>query len=368
MSLKFTEELIDAYDYEQPYRGEIRTGILLEINEYGAFIDVGLKHDGFVPRSDIESLGDSIISELVPGSEVKIRVIKPVDRDGSLTLSLSQVQAEKDWEKVSELMEQDEIVRVKIFESNRGGLLAKYNHLQVFIPASHLWQRNHRDLKSYIDEELAVKFIEVDKLSNRLIGSEEKAEKELSQQRLDELMNDLIEGQVRKGVVRHLTDFGAFVDLGGADGLIHNSELAWKHVNHPGDIVKVGDEIDVYVLELDHKRQRINLSLKRLKSNPWNEVAENYSVEQLVMGRVTKVVNYGAFVRLDIGVDGLLHISEIAEPAPDDPREFIERGEKVVLRILDIDPFRERMGLSLKRVSEEERAAWLDQQSESTHV
>lgn len=359
MSLEFTEELIDAYDYERPYRGEIRTGILLEINDYGAFIDVGLKHDGFVPRSDIENLDAGVISELVPGSEVKTRVIKPVDRDGSLTLSLSQVQAEKDWVKASEMMEQDEITRVTIFESNRGGVLAKYNHLQAFIPASHLWQRNHRDLKSYIGEELAVKFIEVDKLSNRLIASEEVAEKELSQQRLETLMSELMEGQIRKGVVRHLTDFGAFVDLGGADGLIHNSELAWKHVNQPGEIVEVGDEIDVYVLELDHKRQRINLSLKRLKSNPWNEVSENFKVEQLVSGRVTKVVNYGAFVRLDVGVDGLLHISEVADPAPDDPREFIERGERIVLRVLDIDPFRERMGLSLKRVSEEEREEWL---------
>lgn len=364
MSLEFTEALIDTYDYERPYSGEIRIGIILEINEQGAFIDVGLKHDGFVPRSDIESLEAGVISELAPGSEVKTRVIKPVDRDGSLTLSLSQVQSEKDWEQVQEIMEQNKIAQVKVIESNRGGVLAKFNHLQAFIPASQLWQRNNQDLKQYIGKELAIKFIEVDKLSNRLIASEGKAQQELSQKRLNELMGELEKGQVYHGVVRHLADFGAFIDLGGADGLIHNSELAWKHVNHPSQVVKVGDEIDVYVLELDHKRQRINLSLKRLKSNPWSDIAENYTVDQLTVGLVTKVVNYGAFVRLDIGVDGLLHASEIAEPTPDDPREFIQRGEQLILRILDIDPVRERMGLSLKRVSDEEREAWL-QKAES---
>ncbi|HRV95575.1 MAG TPA: S1 RNA-binding domain-containing protein [Anaerolineae bacterium] len=358
MSVKFTEELIDAYDYARPYRGEIRSGIVLEIDQYGAYIDVGLKHDGFVPRSDIDTLEADVIAELQPGLEVVTRVLAPSDKDGNLLLSLSQVQAEKDWQLAQDLMDQGEITRIKVHDSNRGGLLAKFKHLQAFIPASHLWQRNHRDLKEYIDEELAVKFIEVDNFSNRLIASEDKAEQEMSKQRLDALMNELIEGQVRKGVVRHLTDFGAFVDLGGADGLIHNSELSWKHVNHPGEAVQVGDEIDVYILDLDHKRKRINLSLKRLKPNPWNEVAENYKVEQLVSGKVTKVVDYGAFVRLDVGVDGLLHVSEIAEPAPDNPREFVERGERLVLRVLDIDPFRERMGLSLKRVSDEERMAF----------
>lgn len=358
MSVKFTEELIDAYDYAQPYRGEIRTGILLEIDQHGAYIDVGLKHDGFVPRSDIDSLDADVIAELRPGLEVETRVLTPSDREGNLLLSLSQVQVEKDWHLAQNIMDQGEITRIKVHDFNRGGLLAKFKQLQAFIPASHLWQRNHRDLKEYIGEELAVKFIEVDGLSNRLIGSEDQAEQEMSQQRLNELMNELMPGQIRKGVVRHLTDFGAFVDLGGADGLVHNSELSWKHINHPGEVVQVGDEVDVYILELNHKRNRINLSLKRLKPNPWNEVAENYRVEQLVSGRVTKVVDFGAFVRLDVGVDGLLHISEIAEPTPDSPREFIERGDKLILRILDIDPFRERMGLSLKRVTDEERQAF----------
>lgn len=358
MTVKFTEELIDAYDYARPYRGEIRSGILLEIDQNGAYVDVGLKHDGFVPRSDIDSLEADVIAELRPGSKVETRVLTPSDKDGNLLLSLSQVQAEKDWQVAQDLMAQEKIIYIKVYDFNRGGLLAHFKQLQAFIPASHLWQRNHRDLKDYIGEELAVKFIEVDNLSNRLIASEDKAEQEMSKQRLDELMNELVEGEVRKGVVRHLTDFGAFVDLGGADGLIHNSELSWKHVNHPSEVVKGGDEINVYILELDHKRKRINLSLKRLKANPWNEVAENYSVEQLVSGKVTKVVDYGAFVRLDVGVDGLLHISEIAEPTPDSPREFVERGDKLVLRILDIDPFRERMGLSFKRVSDEERVAF----------
>lgn len=361
MSVKFTEELIDAYDYEKPRRGEIRKGVLVEINPTGAFVDVGLKHDGFVPIDDIERLANEVISELEPGQEVKIRVIRPDDREGNLTLSLAQAQAEEDWKKAQQILEEGEICKVNVSGYNRGGLLASFGHLQAFVPASHLWHRNRRDLKEYIGDDLQVKFIEINPDRNRLIASEQEAEKESSEQRLQELLDDLVKGQVRKGTVRHLTDFGAFVDLGGADGLVHNSELAWRHIDHPSEVVQIGDELDVYVLDLDRKRKRINLSLKRLRPNPWSNIHEVYNVDQLVTGTVNKVLSYGAFVRLDAGVDGLLHVSEIADPSPDDPREFVSRGDKLVLRILEIDSFRERMRLSLKRVLEEEKRMLLAQ-------
>nr|HMQ51014.1 S1 RNA-binding domain-containing protein [Anaerolineae bacterium] len=310
MTLKFSEELIEAYDYQQPRRGEIRSGVVLEIDEQGAFVDVGLKRDGFVPRQDIEKLHEETISDLVPGQEVKARVVWPRDRDNCLILSLAQVQSEKDWERAYRLLDQAEICQVMVTGYNRGGLVAKFGQLQAFIPASQLWQRERGELSQYIGQTLTIKVIEVDQWQDRLIGSEKQAEKELSEQHMDRLLAELAEGQVRQGKVTHLTHFGAFVDLGGADGLIHISEITWRRIEHPSEVLAVGNEIEVYVVKLDHKRRRINLSLKQLEPSPWQRLADSYEVDQLIAGVVTRVVDFGAFVRLETGLEGLLHVSE----------------------------------------------------------
>jgi small subunit ribosomal protein S1 len=178
---------------------------------------------------------------------------------------------------------------------------------------------------------------------------------------MDRFLDELVEGEVIQGTVRHLCDFGAFVDLGGADGLIHISELAWRYVRHPREVVQVGDEVKAYVLKLDHKRRRIGLSLKRLEPYPWNLVDANYSEGQLVSGTVSGLADFGAFVALEVGVEGLAHVSELADPPPSDPRSMLEPGDELVLRILHIDTFRHRIGLSLKQVSDAERAEFLSQ-------
>lgn len=369
--------LTEVYDYEQPQPGELREGMLIEVGHFGAMVDIGLKHDGIVPRSDIERLDQEVIDSLRAGQDIVVRVMQPQDQEGDLVLSLFHVQAERDWDQAEALLERKDVVEAEVTGSNKGGLLVEYRHLQGFVPASHLAEKlSHNlsaaerqdELAAYTGQTLSLKVIEVDRERNRLVLSERLAKEKTREHGLATLLEELEEGQVCRGVVRHLTDFGAFVNLGPADGLIHISELSWGRISHPRDVVQVGDEIDVSILNLDHRRQRIDLSLKRLHPNPWDQVDQVYTEGQLIAGKVTDVANYGAFIALEVGLEGLLHVSEIADPAPHDPREFVERGQTLVLRILKIDSSRQRVELSLKSVSVEERAVLRPGQQQSTEA
>jgi small subunit ribosomal protein S1 len=365
------EWLTQAYDYEPPRRGQVRQGVILKREAHGIMVDIGLKRDGFVPQTDVERLDDVTASELKPGQEVDACIVKPGDQDNTHVLSLYQARQERDWLRARQLLDSDEIWQGEVTEYNKGGLLVKFDQLQAFVPASQLWLQNRRrlsaterqaTLKEYIGQKLSYKIIEVNRARNRLIVSERMARQQIRQQNLDRLLKELVEGEVHQGTVRQLRPYGAFIDLGGANGLIHNSELSWRRVRHPSEIVQVGDELEVYILHMDHQRKRISLSLKRLQPSPWNMVLETYVVDQLVAGRVTNVLDFGAFVALDVGVEGLVHISELADPQPQTPQEIVQRGDELVLRILSIDPFRQRLRLSLKRVSLPERDQWLAQQ------
>jgi small subunit ribosomal protein S1 len=362
------EWLIKAYDYERPRRGQIRQGMILEVQERGITVDVGLKRDGFVPYTDVERLGKDTAAQLEAGQEVVAFVVRPEDQNGNLILSLHQAQVEQDWTRGQELLESGKIWRGKINGYNRGGLTLKFGRVYAFVPGSHIWALNNRHLspdqreakfQAYVGQELPLKVIEVDRKKRRLILSERLARQQLRQQHRQRLLKELAEGQVCRGVVTKLCDFGAFVDLGGADGLIHFSELAWRRVQHPGEVLQVGDEIEVYVLRLDHERQRIGLSLKHLQPDPWDLVDLNYTEGQLVSGVVSHVAKFGAFAALDIGVEGLIHISELADPPPQEPQAVVQQGDELLLRITRIESSRRRIGLSLKRVSEQERDEWL---------
>ncbi len=366
------EWLTEAYDYEPPHRGQIRQGEILKIEEQGVTIDLGLKRDGFVPYTDLQRLGEEASSQLEPGQQVVARVVRPEDREGNLILSLYQARSEKDWNRAQALLENDDVWQGKVAEYNRGGLIVTFGHLRGFVPASHLAARDMRHLssnqreeklKTHVGRELSLKVIEVNRNRRRLILSERLAREQLRERNIERLLNELVEGQVCRGRVIKLCDFGAFVDLGGAEGLIHITELAWRRIRRPEEVLQAGDEIEVYVLRLDHQRKRIGLSLKRLQPSPWGLVDQTYSVDQLVSGVVTNVVKFGAFVALDIGVEGLVHVSELADPPSPEPRDVAHVGDELVLRILRIDSFRHRIALSLKRVSAQERSEWLAQQS-----
>lgn len=364
----------ESYDYERPRRGQIRKGVILSVKDQGIIVDVGLKRDGFVPQRDIERLGAKAVSQLKPGQEVSARIVRPEDREGDLVLSLYQALSAQDWSKAGELLQSGEIWQCQVIASNKGGLVVQFGRLQGFVPGSHLWSPGSRRLsphqrlelfEQYVGKVLDLKVIEVNSDRRRLVFSERLARQQLREQCKERLLNELAEGEICKGTVCRLCDFGAFVDLGGADGLVHLSELSWQHVDHPQELLQVGQEIETFVLSLDHERGRIGLSLKRLQPNPWDVIDATFTEGQIVSGVVTNVLDFGAFAELEVGVEGLIHVSELADPPPEDSRALVRQGDELVLRILRIEASRRRIGLSLKQVSEQERGEWLARQTAS---
>jgi small subunit ribosomal protein S1 len=285
------------------------------------------------------------------GAEVPVYVLNPRDQDDNLIVSINMGLQQYDWEKARQLLKSEEVVEVTVTGHNRGGILVRWNRLEGFIPSSHLVSINmsneRRDMWNEImDKKLGVKVIEVDQDRRRLIFSEREAQKEWRAHQKARLLAELKEGDIVKGTVTGLRDFGAFVNLGGADGLIHVSELAWHRVDHPRDVLKVGDEIDVYVLNLDRDSNRIALSRKRLLNDPWEDADKRYHEGQLVEGTVTNVVDFGAFIALDDGLEGLLHLSEMGDGSLKEPYSYVKKGDRLSLRISHLEPEKRRVGFT----------------------
>src|SRR5215813_7676726 len=364
--MDFKTLLEESFAVEQPERGDLLTGTILAIDNQGMIIDVGMKRDGVVPRNDLERL-DGI--EFKVGDEVPVVVLQTEDQDGNLVISVSQARQSEDWTKAEEMLNSGEIWEGVVQDANRGGLIVPFGNLRGFVPASHVMDLprglNENDRKghmsSLIGKQIAVKVVEVNRKRRRLVLSQRDAQRGRRDSRKETLLEELQEGETRRGVVSGLRDFGAFVDLGGADGLIHISELAWHRVKHPREMLAVGDEVDVLILRLDREGKRIGLSLKRLQPNPWVAVDEMYHVGQLIEGEVSRVAQFGAFVSLEPGIEALLHTSQMAEPAPEDPTGLLIEGQKLLMRIISIESHRQRLGLSLKDVTEEERQRWTEE-------
>jgi small subunit ribosomal protein S1 len=363
-SVDFATLLEASFDVEQPERGDIVMGSVLAVDNQGLIVDVGVKRDAVVPRSDIERLGSEFHCKV--GDEIPVMVLRTEDADGNLVVSVSQARQLKDWTKAEEYMENGDIWEGTITEANRGGLIVPFGHLRGFVPASHVMDLprglDENDRKSHmaslLGAKISVKVIEVNRKRRRLVLSQREAQSGRRAQRKEALLEELAEGEVRKGVVSGLRDFGAFVDLGGADGLIHISELAWHRVRHPRELLSVGQEVEVFVLRLDQDGKRIGLSLKRLQPNPWALVDEMYHVGQLVQGEISRVTQFGAFVSLDPGIEALLHTSQMGDPAPEDPSQIVREGQPLLMRVISIESHRQRLGLSLKEVTEEEQNEW----------
>lgn len=356
--LDFATMLEASFAEEQPERGDIVTGQVVAVDTQGLVVSIsGMKRDGIVPRRDLERLGVDGIAFKV-GDEIDVMIQRVEDDDGNLVLSVSQAQQTEDWKRAEELMNSDGVFEGVIADANRGGLIAPFGNLRGFVPASHVLdlprglseeERKQRMMR-LIGQTISLKVIEVNRKRRRLVFSQRDASQRNREARKELLLDQLREGEVRRGVVSGLRDFGAFVDLGGADGLIHISELAWHRVNHPKEILKVGDEVDVYILRLDAEGKRIGLSLKRLQENPWAQVEERYHVGQIVEGTVSRVAQFGAFISLDPGIEALLHSSQISDPPPQDPSLVLREGQKLVMRIISIEADKQRLGLSLKDV------------------
>lgn len=351
-------------------RGDIIKGIILAVDQHGLIVDVSWKHDGIVTRNDIERMGMEI-SEFEVGSEIDIAVVRLMDNDGNLVLSASQAKQNEDWIRAEVIKEADETFSGEVSAANKGGIIVPFGNLRGFIPASHVVDMprglNDDDRIKYLNNtvgtEITLKVIEVNRKRRRLVFSQRLAERENRQARKEELLEKLEEGNVREGVVSGLCDFGAFVDLGGADGLIHISELAWHRVSHPEEVVAVGQKVDVYILHLDESGKRIGLSLKRLQKNPWEQVEENYHIGQLVEGTVSRVEPFGAFISMDPGIEALLHVSQMSDEDNVDTRSVCYEGERIMTRIISIEANKQRLGLSLKEVTQAEKDQWEEQRA-----
>ena len=333
--------------------GDLVQGVVMSVDRDSILVGIGNKSEGIVPAKEMRSFSEEELASLRVGDDILTCVMEAERADGAAILSVDRAREEISWLNVADNLDNGEPVTGTITGFNRGGALVDVSGLKGFVPTSHLaWApRSAGDDgdESRIGENIQLKVIEVDRARRRAVFSEKVAIQEYRQSRKEQLLQDLEPGETRRGRVSGVSDFGAFVDLGGADGLIHISELSWEPVLSTEQVVKVGDEVDVYVLKVDMETKRIALSLKRLAPEPWDTVPERYHVDQLIDATVTKLTNFGAFARLEGSVEGLIHISELSYNTVSHPREVVREGDQLTLRILKIEPERKRLALSLKQ-------------------
>jgi small subunit ribosomal protein S1 len=340
--------------------GDITEGVIVSVTPTEVLVDVGAKSEGIVPAKELERLGRDGLETLKVGDKIFVYVIRSEDREGNLLLSLRRAEEEKDWVDAEKLHASQEAFEGQVAGFNKGGLIVRMGKLRGFVPASQLGPDHQGSDKQQPEERWArlvgqtihAKVIEIDRKRKRLILSERAAVREWRDSQKKRLLEELRVGEVRTGTVTSLSDFGAFVDLGGADGLIHLSELSWDRSAKPRDILKTGQKVEVYVLGVDREKKRIALSRKRLEPEPWTTVEERYYVGQLVEGLVTRLAPFGAFALVNGEIEGLIHVSELSEARINLPQEVVHEGDKHVMRIIRIEAKKRRMGLSIRRVAD----------------
>ncbi len=346
-------------------RGQVYHGAITKTTPTAVYVDLGDGDQGVVPGRELELMTRKMLESLSVGAEVDVYVVNPRNHRGETVLSINHALEELDWRKAEEYSKSKEVYEALIGGYNKGGLIVRFGRLRGFVPQSQLAEERARGMTGETPEErygpmvnhpIGVKVMEVDRGRNRLILSERAAMREVRQQRKRELIEELSIGEVRKGTVVSLENFGAFVDIGGAEGLVHVTELAWGHITHPRQAVNIGDEVEVEVISINPEARRIGLSRRRVLHDPWDEIATSLRRGQLVRGRVTKLTKFGAFARLidNDAVEGLIHISELSAERVSHPREVVKRGDELVLRIVKIDIKDRRLGLSLKSVNSTE--------------
>ena len=370
-----TELLEETYAVKQLKKGVILEGTIVFISRDEILIDIGAKSEGVVRGRELARLDADFVSGLKKGDRVLAYVFVPEDKNGNILLSLAKAQIEKDWREAERLFKEQGVFEGGVAGYNKGGLIVRLGKVRGFVPTSQLSVPVEEDVSAEelkagaVGKTIQLKVIELDRERNRLILSERAAARDLRRKQKERLLEELNDGDIRTGIVSSLCDFGAFVDLGEADGLVHLSEISWRRVTHPSEVLRVGQKVEAYVLNVDRERKRIGLSLKRLKPDPWTLADEQYKVGQLVEGTITKLVKFGAFARLaDSDIEGLIHVSELSEGHVSHPKEVVKEGDVLALRIIKIDSGRRRMGLSLKRVDSAEYVDqdWVSDYAEAT--
>jgi small subunit ribosomal protein S1 len=332
--------------------GDVVEGTVVKIDRDEVLLDIGFKSEGVIPARELSIRNDVHPEEMVSlGEHVEALVLQKEDKEGRLVLSKKRAQYERAWSTIEKLKEADETVKGPVIEVVKGGLIVDIG-LRGFLPASLVELRRVRELQPYVGRIIEAKIIELDRNRNNVVLSRRTWLEEAQKEQRSEFLTNLKPGVRRKGVVSSVVNFGAFVDLGGMDGLVHVSELSWKHVDHPSSVVQVGDEIEVEVLDVDLDKERISLSLKATQTDPWQEFADSHEVGHLVYGRITKLVPFGAFVQVGDGIEGLVHISEMAAHHVDLPEQVVHPGEELWVKIIDIDLQRRRISLSIKQAAE----------------
>jgi small subunit ribosomal protein S1 len=332
--------------------GDLVIGTVVKIDHDEVLLDIGFKSEGVIPSRELSIRNDVDPSEIVSmGERVECLVLQKEDKEGRLVLSKKRAQYEKAWANIEELKNRDEVVKGVVIEVVKGGLIVDIG-LRGFLPASLVELRRVRELQPYIGKTVEAKIIELDRNRNNVVLSRRAWLEETQKEQRGDFLSNLKPGERRHGVISSVVNFGAFVDLGGMDGLIHVSELSWKHIDHPSQVVAVGDEVDVEVLDVDFSKERISLSLKATQSDPWQVFADSHAVDQLVYGRVTKLVPFGAFIQVGEGIEGLVHISEMAAHHVESPDQVVTAGEELWVKIIELDTARRRISLSIKQAAE----------------
>jgi small subunit ribosomal protein S1 len=348
------EDFLAAIDSTIKYfnDGDIVEGTIVKVDRDEVLLDIGYKTEGVIPSRELSIKHDVDPSEVVAvGDLVEALVLQKEDKEGRLILSKKRAQYERAWGTIEKIKNEDGVVQGNVIEVVKGGLIIDIG-LRGFLPASLVEMRRVRDLQPYVGKTLEAKIIELDKNRNNVVLSRRAWLEQTQSEVRQTFLTQLQKGQVRNGVVSSIVNFGAFVDLGGVDGLVHVSELSWKHIDHPSEVVEVGQEVTVEVLDVDMDRERVSLSLKATQEDPWQHFARTHAINQVVPGKVTKLVPFGAFVRVQEGIEGLVHISELAERHIELPEQIVEVNDDIFVKVIDIDLERRRISLSLKQAND----------------
>ena len=348
------EDFMAAIDATIKYfdDGDIVEGTIVKVDRDEVLLDIGYKTEGVIPSRELSIKHDVDPNEVVAvGDIVEALVLQKEDKEGRLILSKKRAQYERAWGTIEKVKEEDGVVEGAVIEVVKGGLIIDIG-LRGFLPASLVEMRRVRDLQPYVGKTLEAKIIELDKNRNNVVLSRRAWLEQTQSEVRQTFLTQLGKGQIRSGVVSSIVNFGAFVDLGGVAGLVHVSSLSWKHIDHPSEVVEVGQEVTVEVLDVDMDRERVSLSLKATQEDPWQHFARTHQIGQVAPGRVTKLVPFGAFVRVEEGIEGLVHISELAERHVEIPEQIVQVGDEIFVKVIDIDLERRRISLSLKQANE----------------
>jgi small subunit ribosomal protein S1 len=349
----------EGIDIDFPQAGETRQGVIASISSNQILVSVGAKSEGIITGREFDAIPQEELDKLDVGQEIWVYVLTPEDSHGNLMLSLMRALEEKSWIKAEELLKSKDSYPSKIHGYNKGGLIVPLEGLNGFVPASQISLSRRAGLTGdtpekrwspMVGDEIEVCVIEVDRERRRLILSERAASSETRESIKDKILSELKEGSVRTGKVTSLAEFGAFVNINGADGLVHLSEISWDRIQHPSEVLKVGQEIKVKIINIDREKKRIGLSIRQLQEDPWVDRIGKYEVGQLLEGTITRLTKFGAFARIEEDLEGLIHISEISERRIEHPKEVLKEGETVTLRVIKIEPENHRVGLSIRRV------------------